>query len=423
MTRRYHEGMTEVAPARVLDARKLRADFPVFLDDSHGKPLAYLDSANSSQKPDQVLGAMREFYEHSYANVHRAVYELGALATEGYEGAREKVRALINASSTRECIFVRNGTEGLNLVAYAWGLDNLGPGDVAVTTELEHHSNFVPWQFIANRTGAEFAVIPIDDNGELVLESLTEIERRGRVKLVTSALISNTLGTINPVSDLAAWAHERDAIMVVDACQAVPNRPIDVQELGCDFLAFTGHKMLAPTGIGVLWGRQEILRRMSPFELGGSMIRNVTAEKTTWADLPAKFEAGTPPIGEAFGLGQAIDYLNAAGLDAIDHHERGLTEYAMGRLAELPYVRVFGPPADRRGGIISFEVEDVHPHDVAQVLDSEGIAVRAGHHCTQPIMDHYGVTATTRASFYLYTLQEEIDRLVEGLARVRRTFA
>ena len=415
--------MTEVAPAPALDVQRLRADF-AFLDDaSHGQPLAYLDSANSSQKPSQVLGAMREFYEHSYANVHRAVYELGARATEGYEGAREKVRALINARSTRECIFVRNGTEGLNLVAYAWGLDNLGPGDVAVVTELEHHSNFVPWQYMAQRTGAEFAIIPIDDNGELVLDSLAGIERRGRVKLVASALISNTLGTINPVADLATWAHERDAVMVVDACQAVPNRPLDVQELGCDVLAFTGHKMLAPTGIGVLWGREDLLRRMSPFELGGSMIRKVTAEKTTWADLPAKFEAGTPPIAEAYGLGQAIDYLNAVGLDAIERHEQALTEYALARLGELSYVRVFGPSAERRGGIVSFEVEGVHPHDVAQILDGQGVAVRAGHHCTQPIMDHFGVTATTRASFYLYTLPAEIDRLVDGLARVRKTFA
>jgi len=415
--------MTEVAPAPALDARRLRADFPVFADSADGSSLAYLDSANSSQKPRQVLEAMREFYEHSYANVHRAVYELGARATEGYEGAREKVRALVNAGSTRECVFTRNGTEALNLVAYAWGLDNLGPGDVAVATELDHHSNFVPWQFIAKRTGATFAVLPIDDEGELVLEALGEIERRGRVRLVASALVSNTLGTVNPVSELAAWAHERDAIMVVDACQAVPNRPLDVQALGADFVAFTGHKMLGPSGIGVLWGKQELLRRMSPFELGGSMIRQVTAEKTTWADLPAKFEAGTPPIAEAYGLGQAIDYLTAAGLPAIERHEHELTEYALGRLGELSYVRVFGPPAERRGGIVSFEVAGVHPHDVAQVLDSEGVAVRAGHHCTQPIMDHFGVTATTRASFYLYTLHEEIDRLVEGLARVRKTFA
>ncbi len=415
--------MTEVAPVSALDASRIRLDFPVFEAERDGKPLAYLDSANSSQKPRQVLDAMRSFYETSYANVHRAVYELGERATAGYEGAREKVRALINAPSAREVIFVRNGTEGLNLVAYAWGLDNLGPGDVVITTELEHHSNFVPWQYIAKRTGAEFAVIPIDDAGEIVLEALGEIERRGRVKLVASAHISNTLGTVNPVAELAAWAHERDAVMVVDACQAVPNRPVDVQELGCDFLAFTGHKMLAPTGIGVVWGRQELLQRMSPYELGGSMIRKVTAEHTSWADLPYKYEAGTPPIAEAFGLGTAIDYLSSLGLAAIERHERELTDYAFARLAELPYVRIFGPPAERRGGIVSFEVDGVHPHDVAQILDSEGVAVRAGHHCTQPIMDHYGVTATTRASFYLYTVPGEIDRLVEGLARVRNTFA
>ena len=415
--------MADLAVTPRLDARKLRADFPILAQEMHGKPLAYLDSANSSQKPRQVLDAMREFYETSYANVHRAVYVLGERATEGYEGAREKVRALINARAAREVIFTRNGTEGLNLVAYAWGLENLGPGDVAVVTMLEHHSNFVPWQYIARRTGAEFAAIPIDDQGELALEALDGIEKRGRVKVVAAALVSNTLGTINPIAELAAWAHEREAIMVVDACQAAPHRPLDVQALGCDFLAFTGHKMLAPTGIGGVWGRQELLQRMSPFELGGSMIRKVTLETTTWADLPLKYEAGTPPIAEAYGLGQAIDYLNGVGLEAIERHEHELTEYAMERLAELPYVNVFGPPAERRAGIISFEVDGVHPHDVAQILDSEGIAVRAGHHCTQPLMTHLGVTATTRASFYLYSLPEEIDRLVEGIAKAKATFA
>jgi cysteine desulfurase/selenocysteine lyase len=289
-----------------------------------------------------------------------------------------------------------------------------------VATELEHHSNFVPWQYIARRTGAEFAVVPIDDNGELVLETLPELERRGRVKAVACALVSNTLGTVNPVEEVVAWAHARGAVVVVDACQAVPNRPVDVQHLDCDFLAFTGHKMCGPSGIGVLYGRRELLERMSPFELGGSMISRVTAEATTWAELPYKFEAGTPPIAEAYGLGRAVDYLNAVGLPAIERHEQGLTELALARLAELPYVRVLGPPADRRGGIVSFVVEGVHPHDVAQVLDLEGIAVRAGHHCTQPVMDHFGVAATTRASFYLYNLPEEIDRLVEGVAQAKR---
>jgi cysteine desulfurase/selenocysteine lyase len=401
----------------------VRADFPVFEHAVHGKPLAYLDSANSAQKPRQVLDAVREFYETSYSNVHRAVYTLGERATEGYEGAREKVRALVNASSTREVIFTRNGTEALNLVAYAWGLDNLGPGDVVLATELEHHSNFVPWQYIARRTGAEFAIVPIDDNGELVLEALPELERRGRVKAVACALVSNTLGTVNPVEELVSWAHERDAIAIVDACQAVPNRPVDVQRLGCDFLAFTGHKMCGPSGIGVLYGRRELLERMEPFQVGGAMISKVTAEASTWAELPYKFEAGTPPIAQAYGLGQAVDYLSAVGLPAIERHEQVLTEYALERLAELPYVRVLGPPADRRGGIVSFEVEGVHPHDVAQVLDLDGIAVRAGHHCTQPVMDHFGVMATTRASFYLYNLPEEIDRLVDGVAKVRRLFA
>ncbi len=405
-----------------LDARRLRADFPAFEHEVHGKPLAYLDSANSSQKPRQVLDAMRDFYETSYANVHRAVYTLGERATEGYEGAREKLRKLVNARSSREVIFVRNGTEGLNLVAYAWGLDNLGPGDLVLATELEHHSNFVPWQFIAGRTGAAFAMIPIDDAGELVLEALPELERRGRVKVVASALVSNTLGTINPVEELTVWAHARDAISVVDACQAVPNRPVDVQQLDCDFLAFTGHKMCGPSGIGVLFGKRELLERMSPFELGGSMISKVTEETTTWAELPYKYEAGTPPIAEAYGLGQAVDYLTAAGLEAIERHEQVLTEYALARLAELPYVTVLGPPADRRGGIVSFEVAGVHPHDVAQVLDLEGVAVRAGHHCTQPVMDHFGLAATTRASFYLYNVPEEIDRLVAGVVKVHKLF-
>ncbi len=292
-----------------------------------------------------------------------------------------------------------------------------------VATELEHHSNFVPWQYLAQRAGAEFAVIPIDDQGELVLDALSEIEKRGRVKVVACALVSNTLGTINPIAELAAWARDREAISVVDACQAAPHRQIDVQALGCDFLALTGHKMLAPSGIGALWGRQELLQDMAPFELGGSMIRRVTVEKTTWAELPYKFEAGTPPIAEAFGLGEAVDYLNEVGLPAIEHHEQQLTGYALARLAELPYVTVFGPPAERRCGIVSFDLAGVHPHDVAQILDGEGIAVRAGHHCAQPVMDHFGVAATTRASFYLYTLREEIDRLVDGLAKVHATFA
>jgi cysteine desulfurase / selenocysteine lyase len=403
-----------------LDAPKLRADFPVFEHPIHGKPLAYLDSASSSQKPRAVLDAMREFYETSYANVHRGVYDLAERATAGFEGAREKVRALINAPSAREVIFTRNVTEGLNLVAYSWGLDNLGPSDLVVITELEHHANFVPWQQIAKRTGATFRAIPIDDKGELVLDSLDEIAAAGQVKVVAANWVSNTLGTINPVDKLTAWAHEQGAIMVVDAAQAVPHRRVDVQALDCDFLGFTSHKVCGPGGAGALWGRRELLEQMPPFEMGGEMIRSVKLEETTWNELPYKFEAGTPAIAEAYGLGIAIDYVTGVGLEAIEEHERELAAYAMERLSELPFVTIYGPPADRRAGIVSFNVGEVHPHDVAQVLDWEGIAVRAGHHCTQPLMTRLGIAATTRASFYLYSLPEEIDRLVEGVQKAHK---
>ncbi|NUT56276.1 MAG: cysteine desulfurase [Thermoleophilia bacterium] len=403
-----------------LDVERVRADFPYLEELVNGKPVAFLDSAASTQKPRQVLDAMRDFYEHRYANVHRGVYRLAERATEGYEGAREKVRAFVNAPSAREVIFTRSATEGLNLVAYAWGLDNLGPGDVVVITELEHHSNFVPWQFVANRTGASFRHIPIDDAGELQLDALDEIAASGNVKVVANNLVSNSLGTVNPVEKLAAWAHEQGAIMVVDAAQAAPHRPIDVQALGADFLALSSHKLCGPSGVGAVWGRAELLEQMSPFNLGGEMIRSVALERTSWNELPYKFEAGTPAIAEAYGFGVAIDYLTELGLDAIERHEHALTEYALGKLAELDWIRVFGPPVERRAGIVSFDVQGIHPHDVAQILDWEGVAVRAGHHCTQPLMTRLGVAATTRASFYLYTIPEEIDRLVEGLHKVKQ---
>lgn len=411
-----------VTTGNKLDARTLRADFPIFEHPIHGKPLSYLDSASSSQKPRQVLDAMREFYETSYANVHRGVYDLAERATAGFEAAREKVRALINAPSLQETIFTRNVTEALNLVAYAWGLDNLGPGDVAVVTELEHHANFVPWQQIALRTGADFRVIGIDDAGELRLDGLDEIARAGQVKVVAANLVSNTLGTINPIDKLTAWAHERGAIVVVDAAQAVPHRRVDVQALGVDFLGFTAHKLCGPTGAGALFGRRELLERMSPFEMGGEMIRKVSIEETTWNDLPYKFEAGTPAFVEAYGMGAAIDYISEVGLEAIEEHEHELVSLAIARLEELPWVTVYGPPVGRRAGIVSFNVDGVHPHDVAQILDSEGVCVRASHHCTQPLMRRLGVTATARASFYLYSIPEEIDRLVDGLHKVRKVF-
>jgi cysteine desulfurase/selenocysteine lyase len=402
-----------------LDAHRLRTDFAVFDELVNGKPVAYLDSAASTQKPCQVLDAMRDFYEHSYANVHRGVYRLAERATTGYETARRKVASYVNAPSEREVIFTRSATEALNLVAYAWGLDNLGAGDVVVVTDLEHHSSFVPWQYVAGRTGATFRAIPIDEGGELRLDALDEIERDGKVKVVASNLVSNTLGTVNPVQALATWAHERGAIMVVDAAQAAPHRHLDVQALDCEFLAFSSHKMCGPSGIGALWGRRELLEDMSPFNLGGEMIRSVSAERTTWNELPYKFEAGTPAIAEAVGFGAAIDYVSEVGLDAIEQHELELVEYTLGRLGELPWVETYGPPPERRAGIVSLNVEGVHPHDVAQVLDWEGVAVRAGHHCTQPLMAKLGVAATIRASFYLYSIQEEVDRFIEGLGKAK----
>jgi cysteine desulfurase / selenocysteine lyase len=403
-----------------LDAHKLRADFPIFEQDVNGKPLAYLDSAVTAQKPRQMLDAMVEFYETSYGNVHRGVYSLSERATAAFEQAREKVRAFVNAPSAREVVFTRNATEGINLVAYAWGLSNLRPGDVAVVTELEHHSNFVPWQYVAGRTGAEFRMIPLNETGELDLDALEELGADGEVKVVATNLVSNALGTVNPVERLAAWAHERGAIMVTDAAQAAPHMPIDVQALGCDFLAFSAHKMCGPSGVGALWGRAELLEAMEPFNLGGHMIRKVRFEGTTWGELPHKFEAGTSPIAEAVGFGAAIDYLTTIGLDAILDHEHELAATALDKLAEVPGVKLYGPAADRRAGIVSFNVEGVHPHDVAQILDLDGVAIRAGHHCCQPLMQKLGVAATNRASFYLYTIPEEIDRLVDGVRKAKQ---
>jgi cysteine desulfurase/selenocysteine lyase len=406
-----------------LDAARVRADFPIFDQLIHGKPLAFLDSAASAQKPRQVLEAMNHFYETSYANVHRGVYELAERATEGLELAREKTRAFVNAASAREIVFLRNATEAINLVAYAWGMNNLGPGDVVLVTELEHHSNYVPWQFIAGKTGADFRMLPLDDQGELRLDLLDETVAGGNVKVVAAGYVSNSLGTVNAVEKLAQWAHERGAIMVCDAAQGAPHRRVDVQALGADFVAVSGHKMCGPSGIGFLWGRAELLESMDPFLTGGHMIRKVGFEGTSWGELPHKFEAGTAPMAEAVGLGAAIDYLSEVGLDAIEQHEHELAAYTLERLGELPWVTTYGPPVDRRAGIVSFNVDQVHPHDVAQILDLEGVAIRAGHHCCQPLMQKLGVMATNRASIYLYTVREEIDQLVTGLHRVKQVFA
>jgi cysteine desulfurase/selenocysteine lyase len=403
-----------------LDAHKLRADFPIFEQEIRGKPLAYLDSAASSQKPRQVLDKLRTFYETSYANVHRGVYTLSERATAEYESARDKVARFVNAPESRELIFTHGATESINLVAYAWGLDNLGPGDVVLVTELEHHSNFVPWQYIAKRTGADFRMLPLDEQGELRLDQLDEVAGGGNVKVVANNLVSNALGTVNPIERLSAWAHERGAILVVDAAQAAPHHPIDVQALDCDFLAFSAHKMCGPTSVGALWGRAELLEAMAPFNLGGHMIRSVKFEETTWGQIPFKFEAGTQQIAEAVGFGAAVDYLNDVGVEAIEQHERELVGYALERLADVPGVTAYGPPPERRAGIVSFNLDSVHPHDVAQILDMDGVAIRAGHHCCQPLMAKLGVAATNRASFYLYTVRDEIDRLVEGLHKARK---
>jgi cysteine desulfurase / selenocysteine lyase len=415
--------MAVAAGTKKLDARAIRADFPIFEQQIHGKPLAFLDSAASAQKPRQMMEAMTDFYSTSYANVHRGVYVLAERATAALELAREKVRALVNAPDVREIIFVRNATEAINLVAYSWGLTNLGPGDVVVVSELEHHSNFVPWQFIAGRTRATLAMIPLTEEGELDLSTLDGLASRGPVKVVATNHVSNSLGTINPVEKLVAWAHEQGAIFVCDAAQSAPHVPLDVQALGVDFLAISGHKLCGPSGIGALWGRSELLQRMEPFLTGGHMISSVRLDRTTWGELPHKFEAGTAPMAEAVGLGAALDYLQGVGFEAIEAYEHELAAYALARLADVPGITLYGPPAERRAGIVSFNLEGIHPHDVAQILDMQGVAIRAGHHCCQPLMQKLGVAATNRASFYLYTVPEEIDQLVDGLHTVRKVFA
>ena len=399
---------------RAADPRRLRR---TSRSCANGKPVAFLDSAASTQKPRQVLDALRDFYEHSYANVHRGVYQLAERATAGYEGAREKVRAFVNAPSTREIVFTRSATESINLVAYAWGLDNLGPGDLVVVTELEHHSNFVPWQYIAKRTGAGFR----DDPDRRRRRAAARRARRDRARGQRQGRREQPRLELARHREpgraaSAAWAHEHGAIMVVDAAQAAPHRAVDVQALGCDFLAFSSHKMCGPSGVGALWGRAELLDAMAPFNLGGHMIRSVRYEDTTWGQLPYKFEAGTQPIAEAFAFGAAIDYVSAIGLDAIEQHEHELVEYAMERLSEIDGLSVYGPPPERRAGIVSFNLDNVHPHDVSQVLDWENVAIRGGHHCTQPLMKRLGVAATCRASFYVYSIRDEVDRLVDGLA-------
>jgi cysteine desulfurase / selenocysteine lyase len=405
-----------------LDLEAIRADFPILQRPVHGKRLVFLDSAASSQKPRQMIDTLVDVYETSYANVHRGVYHLGAVATERYEGARDIMASFVNARSRHEVVFVREATEGLNLVAYAYGRAFIGEGDAIVATEMEHHSNMVPWQFLAQQTGATLHYLRLTDDGRLDPASLDELDRVENIKLVTAAHVSNSLGTINDIPALAAWAHARDAVLVVDGAQAAPHRAVDVQALGCDFYAISGHKMCGP-GAGILWGREELLDRMPPFLTGGEMIRTVQLERTTWNDLPWKFEAGTPAIAESIALGAAAEYLRGIGLAAIEAHEHALVAYAYDVLDGIDGVTQYGPKPPDRAGILSFNIGDVHPHDAAQVLDSEGIAVRAGHHCTQPLMRRFDLTATTRASVYLYNGRDDIDALAEGIEKVKRTFS
>ncbi len=405
------------------DVNAVRAQFPVFQRKVNGKPLVYLDSTATSQKPLAVIEAMDEFYLRYNSNVHRGIHALSEEATAAYEGARERIARFINARSSREVIYTRNTTEAINLVAYAWGRANLKPGDAVLITEMEHHSNIVPWQILRDLVDIELRVVPVTDDGYLDMEALDRLLDE-RVKLVSITHMSNVLGTINPVEEIARKAHAVGALILVDGAQSVPHMPVDVQALDIDFLAFSGHKMCGPTGIGVLWGREEILEAMPPFMGGGDMIRRVTLERSTWADLPHKFEAGTPAIAEAIGLGAAVDFLSSLGMANVRQHEIEITAYALEALSEVPHLRLFGPRnPHHKGGVMAFTLGAVHAHDVAAVLDREGIAVRAGHHCAQPLMQRYGVVATTRASFYLYTTFEEVDCLVEALHKVEEVFA
>ncbi|MBI1799807.1 MAG: cysteine desulfurase [Candidatus Eisenbacteria bacterium] len=414
------------APARTFDARAVRAQFPI-LREPREQPLFYLDSAATSQKPDAVLQAMDRYYSTCNANIHRGVYAIAEQATAAYEDARRRVAAFVGAGSPREIIFTRNSTEAINLVAYAWARSTLRAGDAIVLTEMEHHSNLVPWHMLAEEwnargTAIELRFIPITPQGELDLSVLPALLADGRVKLVSVVHVSNVLGTINPVVEIARQAHAAGARVLIDASQSVPHLPIEVRELGADFVAFTGHKMLGPTGIGVLWARREILEAMPPFMGGGEMIREVKLSGSKWNELPWKFEAGTMPIAEAIGLGAAVDYLTALGMDAVFAHDRELTAYALPRLAAIPGVRLMGPALERRAGVVAFTLEGVHPHDVATVLDRDGVAVRAGHHCAMPLHEKLGVPASARASFHCYSVPEDVDALVRGLHRTRHVF-
>ncbi len=402
----------------------IRKDFPILERTvRENKPLVYLDNASTTQKPNQVIDAITDYYRNHNANIHRAVYALAEESTELYEKTRDKIVDFINVQHRDEIIFVRGTTEAINLVAYSWGRSNVKEGDIIVTTEYEHHSNIVPWQLLTQETGAKLEYIGMDDNGELILDDLDKYLATGKVKLVTFSLMSNVLGTISDAETIISKCKEAGVLTLIDAAQAVPHMKVDVEKLGCDFFAFSGHKMLGPTGIGILWVRKSILETMNPFQGGGDMIREVHKYETTWNDLPYKFEAGTPNIADVVGFGAAIDYLSKIGMDNIRQHEIDLTTYAIEKLSSIKGLHIYGTKdISKRGGVISFNFADVHPHDVAQIIDGEGIAIRSGHHCAQVLMERLNVAATSRASFYIYNTKEEIDKLISSLNKVAKVF-
>ncbi|MBB2202859.1 cysteine desulfurase [Gluconacetobacter tumulisoli] len=413
--------LSPAAMADPIDAlRHLRADFPILNEKVHGKPLVFLDSAASAQKPVQVIDAMSRTMRTQYANVHRGLHWMSERTTDACEGVRDQVAGLIGAPSREEIVFTRNSTEAINLVAHSFG-SLIRPGQAVVISEMEHHANLVPWQMLRDRAGIELRVAPITDAGELELDALERLLSDGKVALVAVTHMSNVLGTVTPARQIADMAHAAGARVLFDGSQMVVHRRVDVREIGADFYVFTGHKLYGPTGIGVLWGRRELLDAMPPFLGGGEMISTVRFEGATWATVPHKFEAGTPAIVETIGLGAAISYIESIGFDAIAAHEAALTDHALRRLAEVPGLRVIGAPADR-GGVISFTMDDVHPHDIATLLDRNGIAIRAGHHCAEPLMRRLGVNATARASFGLYTTREEVDTLATTLEQIRSLF-
>lgn len=405
------------------DIEAVRADFPILHQEhSPGIPLVYLDNAASSQKPVHVIDAMDDYYRRYNANVHRGIHKLSEEATAAYEEARIKVRKFLNARSKREIIFTRGTTEGINLVAQTWGRANVRAGDVILSTAMEHHSNIVPWQMLAEQTGAVVRYVPVLPDGTLDLDEYARLLREQPVKLAAFAYMSNVLGTINPVAEMVKLAHEAGAIVLLDGAQAVPHLPVDVQALDIEFMAFSGHKMLGPTGSGALYGKRQLLEEMPPWMGGGDMIATVRLDGSTWNELPYKFEAGTPSVAEAIGLGIAVDYLSALGMDKVYQHEHVMIGYGLDRLSEVTGLTVHGPDADRKGAVAAFSLKGIHPHDLAQILDAEGIAVRAGHHCAMPLHEEMGLGATTRASFYLYNTPSEIDRLVEGLYKAKKAF-